>query len=85
LAGIYFFNDNLTKIGTVEDLTEKLKKIKGQPNINSTEEYTLSLDPAFDDFIVKEIGIVQNILMLKRKLKKNMQIQTGYQTTQTIG
>ena len=70
LAGIYFSKDNLTKIATVEDLTEKLKEIKGQPNINSIEKYTLNLDPAFDDFLVKEIGIVQNILDVKKEAKK---------------
>ncbi len=50
----YFSKDNLTKIATIEDLIEKLKEIKGQPNINSIEKYTLNLDPAFDDFILKE-------------------------------
>ena len=70
LAGIYFFKDNLTKIATVEDLTEKLKEVKGQPNINSTEKYTLNLDPTFDDFILKEIGLVQNILDVKKEAKK---------------
>lgn len=70
LAGIYFSKDNLTKIATIEDLTEKLKEIKGQPNINSIEKYTLNLDPAFDDFILKEIGIVQNILDVKKEAKK---------------
>jgi hypothetical protein len=70
LAGIYFSKDNLTKIATTEDLTEKLKEIKGQPYINSAEKYTLNLDPLFDDFILKEIGIVQNILDVKKEAKK---------------
>lgn len=70
LAGIYFYKDNLTKIATLEDLADKLKELQVQPFINSTEKYTLNLDPSFDDFLLKEIGIVQNILEVKKEAKK---------------
>ena len=70
LAGIYFFKDNLNKIGTPEELIEKLKELKGQPYINSTEKYFLNPDTAFDGFILKEIGILQNILDVKKEAKK---------------
>lgn len=70
LSGIYFFKDNLTKIGTIEDLSEKLKEIKGQAKINSVEKYTLNIDTSFDDFIITEIGIVQNVLDVKKEAKK---------------
>ncbi|MBX3035392.1 MAG: AIPR family protein [Anaerolineales bacterium] len=70
LAGIFFFRDNLSKIATVEELIDKLKEVKGQPNINTTEKYILNTDQIFDDFILKEIGIVQNILDVKKEAKK---------------
>jgi hypothetical protein len=69
LAGIYFSKDNLAKVATIEDLTNKLKDIKGQPHINSNEKYTLNVNPDFDEFLLKEIGIVQNILDVKKEAK----------------
>lgn len=71
LAGIYFFKDNLTKIGTVDDLTENLKEIKGQLHINSAEKYILNLDQLFDDYILKIITAVQYRLDTKKSGKKD--------------
>jgi hypothetical protein len=71
LAGIYFFKDNLTKIATVDDLTEKLKEVKGQSYINSTEKYILNLDQSFDDYILKIISAVQYRLDTKKSGKKD--------------
>lgn len=70
LAGIYFSKDNLNKIATVDELTEKLKEIKGQPFINSTEKYILRINNDFDDFLFKIIGILQGILDVKKEAKK---------------
>ena len=71
LSGIFFFKDNLTKVSTIEDLIDKLKEVKGQVNINSTEKFTLNLDPSFDDFILKIISAVQYKLDTKKSGKKD--------------
>lgn len=70
LSGIFFFKDNLTKIATIEELIDKLKEIKGLLFLNAAEKYILNIDPTFDDFIVKEIGLLQNILDVKKEAKK---------------
>lgn len=69
LAGIYFFKDKLTEIRTVDDLSKKLKGVEGQPNINLVERYSLILDHSFDEFILKEIRIVQHRLDVKKEAR----------------
>ena len=51
-------------------MTDKLKEVKGLPFINPIEKYILNIDSTFDDFIIKEIGLLQNILDVKKEAKK---------------
>jgi hypothetical protein len=70
LTGIYFFKENLTEIRTIEDLIEKQRNLKGQAYLRATEKYILSIGNDFEDFILKEIKILQNILDVKKEAKK---------------
>lgn len=71
LTGIYFFKDDLNKIGTIEELSDKLKELKGQPYINPTEKYILNIDQSLDDFILKVVATLQYILDTKKAGKKD--------------
>ena len=71
LTSIYFFKDNLTKIGTIEELTEKMKTLKGQPFIKATDKYILNIDQPLDDFIIEITKSVQYILDTKKAGKKD--------------
>lgn len=71
LTAIYFFKDNLNKVGTIEELTEKLKELKGQPYIKTSDKYILNLDQPFDDFILEIVKSVQYILDTKKAGKKD--------------
>ena len=70
LSGIFFFKDNLSQIATMEDLANKLKGLMGQPYIDSAMKFTLKLDANFEDFILNQIRILQNILDVKKDGKK---------------
>ncbi len=71
LTSIYFFKDNLNNIETSEELTIKLKELKGQPYIKRAEKYILNLDQPLDDFIIKIIQSIQYILDTKKAGKKD--------------
>ncbi len=71
LTAIYFFKDNLSKIGTIEDLTEKLKELQGQPYLKPAEKYILNLDQPLDDFIAEIIKSIQYRLDTKKAGKKD--------------
>jgi AIPR protein len=70
LTAIYFFKENLSKIGTIEELTDKLKEIKGQSYLKPAEKYILNLDQSLDDFIIEITKSVQYILDTKKEAKK---------------
>lgn len=71
LTAIFFFKDRLSKIGAIEDLTEKLKELKGQPFIKSNDKYLLNIDQTLDDFILEITKAVQYILDTKKSGKKD--------------
>ncbi len=71
LSAIYFFKDNLSKVGTIEELTDKLKELKGQPYLKPSEKYILNLDQSLDDFIVEIIKSIQYRLDTKKVGKKD--------------
>jgi hypothetical protein len=70
LTAIYFFKDNLNKVGTIEELKEKLKELKGQLYLQTSDKYILNLGQPFDDFILKIVESVQYILEIKQESKK---------------
>jgi hypothetical protein len=70
LAAIYFFKGELSKIGIIEELSEKLKVLEGQPYLKPTEKYILNIDLSLDDFILEIIKAVQYILDSKKEGKK---------------
>ena len=70
LSGIFFYKNELHKLDKIDDLVEKLYGHKGQNYIKSNDKYALDLNQDFDDFIVKEIQLLQDILDIKKEGKK---------------
>ena len=70
LSGIYFFIDAKMKILSIEKLMEKLDEMEIKKYINENDRYLLNIDSEFDDFIIRLIKIVQNILDVKKEAKK---------------
>lgn len=70
LSGIFFYKNELHKLDKIDDLVEKLYSHKGQNYIKSNDKYALDLNQDFDDFVVKEIQLLQYILDVKKESKK---------------
>lgn len=70
LSGIFFYKNELHKLDKIDDLVEKLYDCKGQNYIKSNDKYALDINQDFDDFIIKEIRLLQNILDVKKEGKK---------------
>ena len=70
LSGLFFYKNELHKLDKIDDLVEKLYDCKGQNYIKSNDKYALDLNQDFDDFIVKEIQLLQYILDVKKESKK---------------
>jgi hypothetical protein len=70
LSSLYFFNDKLFSVTTIENIIEELIKIDVKLFINFLEKYTLKMEEKFDDFIISQISNIQNILDVKKEAKK---------------
>jgi len=70
LAGCYFFLDRKMKITSIEKLVDELNKIDVREYINENDRYLLKIESNFDDFIIRLITLVQNILDVKKEAKK---------------
>jgi hypothetical protein len=70
LAGIYFFSNSKAKISSTEKLIVELDKIEVKKYIKENDRYLLDIESNFDDFIIKLINIIQNILDVKKEAKK---------------
>lgn len=69
LSALYFVKDFINNIQTIEDLTEKLSEINPIEYLNCNEKYFLNLDNSFDEYLLNQIRILQNILDVKKEAK----------------
>lgn len=70
LSGIFFYKNELHNLNSIDDLIERLNDLNGQDHIKSSNRYALNLNQDFDDFVLKEIQLLQNILDVKKEAKK---------------
>ncbi len=70
LSALYFFQDKIHKVDTIENLSAELLDFIPYEYLNPNERYTLNLNSDFDDFVIKEIKALQYLLDVMKQAKK---------------
>ncbi len=70
LSALYFYQDKLHKVDSIESLSVELSDFIPNGQINPSERYTLTLDSDFDNFVIKEIKALQYLLDVMKQAKK---------------
>jgi hypothetical protein len=70
LSSLFFCKDTLHRLSTIEELKHYINQLNANEFLNKDEKYTLKLGTDFDDFTIKIISVLQNLLDVKKEAKK---------------